>query len=130
MSHFTKLRTKFVDEAVLRKALVRAGYQPTPGPSRIGGWKGQLQAVQIGIPNLRENYGIGFIRERSDRFSAIADWTELEKRDFSQRDFMNAIAQSYGYESVMTSMLPQGFEVASQDHESDGSIRIVLRRAV
>jgi len=128
MSHFTKLRTKMMDETCLRKALARQGYTVPAGPAVIAGWNGQSKTVDVGIPDIGNGYGIGFERERQGMFTAVADWSELNYRGFKRGPFVDSISQAYGIEATLATMQPQGFVVAEQKSETDGSVRIVMRR--
>lgn len=128
MSHFSRVRTKFVDEECLRRALTRSGYPAPPGTATIGGWNGQSQTVEVGIPDVVDGYGIGFDRGVGPAFGAVADWSELRRRGVQQDLFVNKVSQAYGIEATLASMQPQGFAIVEQKNEADGSVRIVMRR--
>lgn len=130
MSHFTKVQTKLVDESCLRAALASAGYRVPEGRCAIGGWLGQSQSVDVGVPDVVDGYGIGFEREQSGGFSAVADWSELAYRGVRRGPFVDRVSQLYGVEATLRSMQPQGFAVAEQATQADGSVRIVMRRVV
>ena len=128
MSHFTKMRTRMVDEQCLRKALAREGYKVPAGRVKIAGWNGQDRLVDVGVPDLGGGYGVGFERNAAEPFEAVADWSELSYLGVKKRTFVNAVSQSYGVEATLASMQTQGYTVAEQNNEADGSVRIVMRR--
>ena len=129
LSHFTRVRTRLVDEACLRAALSRAGYAVPAGRAVIGGWLGDSREVDVGIPDLVDGYGIGFEWDR-ESFAAVADWSELAHRGVRRGEFVDRVSQAYGIEATLSSMQPQGFAVAEQSTLADGSVRIVMRRVV
>lgn len=129
MSHFTKVSTRIVDEPSLRHALSQAGYTVPPGRATIGGWNGQSREVTVGIPNVIDNYGIGFDWEQSRScFSSVADWSELHVRGFDRSRFLRNVTQLYGVEVTTRTMTPQGYALIEQTTQHDGSIRILMRR--
>jgi len=42
--------------------------------------------------------------------------------------FLNKVTQRYAYHSVLSETAKQGFQVAEQQNQADGSIRLVVQR--
>jgi len=98
------------------------------GRTKIGGWFGSNQEVDVGVPDVVGGYGIGFTWEQSGSYAAVADWSELKHRGIRKNEFVNRVSQLYGVQATLRTMEPQGFVVAEQTSQSDGSVRIVMRR--
>ncbi|MFD0899609.1 hypothetical protein [Actinomadura sediminis] len=100
MSHFTRVRTRFADGTVPRRAPAGMGREARP----VG-------------PGVRGRAG----RHANAEFEVCPDGGEHET------GFVNG---ANGYEAVADSTLrKRGFEVYSGNTEKSGDIRVVLRRA-
>jgi hypothetical protein len=128
MSHFTRVRTQLVDEGCLRASLSDAGYVVPAGRTRIGGWLGSDEEVDVGVPDVVDGYGIGFTWEQSGSYAAVADWSELKHRGIRKGEFVGRVSHLYGVQATLRTMEPQGFVVAERTSQADGSVRIVMRR--
>jgi hypothetical protein len=124
MSHFSRIRTQFVDKDLLEKAIQDLGYEVEEGELLLNGFGGNKTFVDLKIP-LRLSYDIGF-KWRGDHFEIIADWFGV--RGVKQKEFEQKLNQRYAYQAARAKMEQQGFDLV-EEAEQNGQIHLVLRRA-
>lgn len=127
MSHFTKIRTRLVDEKTLRAGLERLGYAVVDAQSGVSGWMGGTAKADFKIKPSAHDYEIGFIKSAGS-YTIVADWWGI--RSTSESAFTSSLTQAYGVEGAITSLAAQGFEVGEEVAEKDGTVRLTLRRSV
>jgi hypothetical protein len=125
LSHFTTIKTQFVDKAALLSALRDLGYIPEEGTVEIRGYQGIRTPVEIRVATDNPEYDIGF-RQMSGKYEVVADWFGL--RHIDQKQFIEQLAQRYAYHVTLTKLQEQGFTVSSEEKHADGRIHLVLRR--
>ena len=128
MARFMKFGTQPVDEACPRASLSDVEYVVLAGQTRIGGWLGSDEEVDVGVPDVVDGYWIGFTWEQSGSYAAVADWSELKHRGIRKGEFVGRVSHLYGVQATLRTMEPQGFVVAERTSQADGSVRIVMRR--
>lgn len=126
MSHFTRIRTRLVDEQTLRQALIRLGYEPVAASSGVKGWLGGRTQADFKIKPARGEYEIGFVNE-SGAYTIVADWWGI--RTITQAAFAASITQAYGVVGTLSTLIAQGFELGEEAREEDGTVRLTLRRS-
>lgn len=127
MSHFTRVRTRLLDEATLRAALQHLGYRPEPVGQGVHGYAGKRAEAQFKIRPGRNRYEIGFVPS-SQGYTVVADWWGL--RGMEREEFTRALAQRYALVATRSTLEAKGFHVDEQVEGQDGEIRLVLRRTV
>ena len=121
MSHFTRIRTKLTDIHTVRKALKELGYTVQSG--RVRGYGGQEAQADL-VVKTDSGYDIGF-RDEGSSVVMVADlWGLRINRD----EFLNKVAQRYAYITVVEQAKAQGWQMATEENQEDGSIRLVLQR--
>ncbi|NEQ34192.1 MAG: DUF1257 domain-containing protein [Leptolyngbya sp. SIO4C5] len=127
MSHFSQIKTKIRNLTSLQAALSDVGASWKTGPQPVRGYQGQTQTAEVVIEQ-DNGYDIGFRRnpETSD-YELVAD-LQYWQQPLSVDGFLNQVTQRYAYHTVLTETNQQGFQVAEQQEQADGSIRLVLQR--
>jgi len=127
MSHFTKIRTRLVDEATLRAALKRLGFNAVDARNGVKGWMGGSAQADFKITPGPSDYEIGFVKD-AGRYSIVADWWGINST--SKAKFTANVTQAYGLEGTVATLAEQGFELGEEVTEEDGTVRLTLRRSV
>ena len=134
MSHFSKIRTEIKDEKMLLKCLKKLGLK-VKKKGRISGHEG-TQKVDF-VVRTSDGNNIGFVRDIDGAFQIVADWHGIKdagkmmfaaklKKEFYE--IQNQIRREYALKTVLEKTEKQGFNVIKQEEESDGAIRLVVRR--
>jgi hypothetical protein len=132
MSHFSRLKTTFRDRELLVRCLEEMGYEVRTGGT-VQGYTGQQEvdfSVQAG-----NGYGIGFVQNQGGSYDLVADWWGVKGKNGDRlvaqlQERINRIQREYALRMVMEQTKKDGFEVVEQATETDGSVRIVVRRWV
>jgi hypothetical protein len=125
MSHFTKIRTRLIDEQTLRAGLKRLGYEVLDARSGVNGWMGGTARADFKIKPSARDYEIGFVKD-SGTYNIVADWYGI--RSTSKAAFTANVTQAYAVEGSVVTLAAQGFEVGEEVQEADGTVRLTLRR--
>lgn len=125
MSHFTRVRTRFADGTVLRRALEEMGHEVRPVGRGVRGWMGQRTDAEFKIRPGRGNHEIGFVESKAG-YEVVADWYGV--RGTTEREFVRELRQTYALVSTVSTLRERGFEIDRRSTEESGEIRVVLRR--
>ncbi len=130
MSHYSRVKTLFRHREALIACLKNLGYEVETDIT-IRGHHGE-HTVDIAVTQTK-GYGIGFVRNGDGTYDMVADWwgvTGAGERKIAQqlKDQAGAIQKEYARSMVLSQALADGFELVSQTSETDGTIRIVMRR--
>jgi hypothetical protein len=125
MSHFSHIKTEIRNLVSLKSALSDLGVGWHTGPKPVRGYRGQTQAAEIVIEQAN-GYDIGF-GWNGQEYELIAD-LQFWQQATSVNRFLEQVKQHYALHTVLTSGAQQGFQVAEQQQQEDGSIRLVLQR--
>ena len=121
MSHFSKIKTSFVEEKYILSALKDLDYEYETGKHKLKGFN-QTTEVEI-LVRIRLSYDIG-LKKVGDEYQLIADWFGVrEKKDA----FINQLSQRYAYHATKDKLSQQGFDLIEETNENN-EIRMVLRR--
>jgi hypothetical protein len=125
MSHFSQIKTQLRNLTSLKAALSDLGLDWKDGPTTVRGYQGQTETADVAIeqPN---GYDIGFAWN-GEEYALVTDMQFWQLNGSVDR-FLKQITQRYAFHTVVTSGAQQGFEVAEQVKNEDGSIRLVLQR--
>jgi hypothetical protein len=125
MSHFSQIKTQIRNLQSLKSALTDLGHEWKAGPCEVRGYQGLTETADVAI--AQENgYDIGF-RWNGTEYELVTDlqyWNQVGSVD----RFLKRISQRYAYHAVMTAGRDRGFQVAEEQKNADGSIRLVLQR--
>lgn len=125
MSHFSQIKTQIRDLSSLQDALTDLGMTWKPGPQVVRGYRGQTHDAEVVIEQ-ENGYDIGFSRNQ-DQYELVAD-LQYWQQPLSVEGFLKKITQRYAYHTVLKESTRQGFELAEQQQNQDGTIRLVLQR--
>ena len=125
MSHFSQIKTQIRDLSSLQAALTDLGVSWKSGPQPVRGYQGQTQTAEIVIEQ-ENGYDIGF-SQKDEAYELIAD-LQYWQQPLTVQGFLNRVTQRYAYHTVMQETTNQGFQLAEQQQNQDGSIRLVLQR--
>lgn len=125
MSHFSQIKTQIRDLTSLQAALSDVGVQWKPGPQAVRGYRGQTRDAEVVIQQ-QNGYDVGF-SWNGQEYEMVAD-LQYWNQPWSVEGFLNRVTQRYAYHTVVKETGLQGFQVAEEQRQSDGSIRLVLQR--
>lgn len=125
MSHFSHIKTQIRNLAFLQNALTELRLDWKPGPREVRGYRGQVQTAEVVIEQ-DNGYDLGFCWNGQE-YELVAD-LQFWQQTASVDRFLQKVTQNYAYQAVMSETAKQGFQVAEQQQNQDGSIRLVLQR--
>lgn len=125
MSHFSNIKTQIRNLVSLEAALTDLGIDWQSGPRSVRGYRGQTRSAEVVIEQ-ENDYDIGF-SWNGQEYELIAD-LQYWQQPWSVDGFLNRVTQRYAYQTVMKETSKQGFQVAEQQKNEDGSIRLVVQR--
>ena len=125
MSHFSNIKTQIRNLTSLKAALNDMGIDWKEGPDTVRGYKGQTRKAEI-VVEQENNYDIGFSWNGSE-YELVAD-LECWQQPLSVDGFLKKVTQGYALHTILDESAQQGFQVAQQQKNEDGSIRLVVQR--
>lgn len=125
MSHFSNIKTQIRNLTSLQSALTDLGVDWKSGPETVRGYQGQTRTAEV-VVEQNNDYDIGFSWNGKE-YELIAD-LQYWQQSWSVDGFLNRVTQRYAYHTVMSETAKQGFHVAEQQKNEDGSIRLVVQR--
>lgn len=125
MSHFSNIKTQIRNLDSLKAALTDLGVDWKSGPRSVRGYQGQTRKAEV-VVEQRNDYDIGF-SWNGQEYEMVAD-LQYWQQDLSVEGFLKRVTQSYAYHTVVNETSNQGFQVAEQQKNEDGSIRLVVQR--
>jgi len=125
MSHFSQLKTQIRDLSVLESALSDLGVPWQAGRQTLRGYQGSTATAEVVIPQ-DNGYDIGF-RWNGSSYELVADM-QFWQMPWSVESFLQKVTQKYALKAVLSASQDQGFSVAEQTQQADGSVRLVLQR--
>jgi Protein of unknown function (DUF1257) len=125
MSHFSQIKTQIRNLDSLKDALTDLGIDWKPGLREVRGYRGQTHPVEITIEQ-KNGYDIGF-RWNGKEYELVAD-LQYWQQDLSVDGFLRQVTQRYAYQTVVKETTRVGFQVAEQQKNQDGSIRLLVQR--
>lgn len=130
MSHFSRVKTVFRHRDVLVHCLQEMGYT-IETDTEIQGYHG-LHTVDIAA-RRSSGYALGFVKNADGTFDLIADWYGVAGKKERQvaedlKKQAGSLQKEYAKQMVLEQAKKDGFEVVTETEESDGSVRIVVRR--
>ncbi len=129
ISHFSRIKTALRDQVLLTESLQELGYEVKEGGT-IRGRQGVRQ-VDLSV-STRNGNGIGFIRSDDGTYTLVADWYGIGKKDKMIIENLNQtlarVQGRYAERLIVKKAEEQGFSVIERCEETDGTIRIVVRR--
>jgi Protein of unknown function (DUF1257) len=125
MSHFSQIKTQIRNVESLKEALTDLNIDWKQGPRAVRGYRGQTHDAEITIEQ-DNGYDIGF-EWNGKEYELVAD-LQYWQQDLSVEGFLRKVTQRYAFQTVMKETARAGFQVAEQQKNEDGSIRLVVQR--
>ncbi len=125
MSHFTNIKTQLRNLPSLKSALNDLDIDWKEGEANVRGYQGQTRTAQV-VVEQNNNYDIGF-SWNGEEYELVAD-LQYWQQPLSVDGFLQRITQRYAYHTVVNETSTQGFQIAQEEKNQDGSIRLVLQR--
>lgn len=125
MSHFTRVKTKLVNGDLVARSLSELGIKFVRGNQTIKGFMGGRTKAEFRIPTSNSSYDIG-LDLKNGAYELVADWYGV--RDFKQNELVSNLNKTYSVLATKQSLEEQGFDLVSESKESNGEIRLILRR--
>ncbi len=125
MSHFSQIKTQIRNLDSLKEALTDLDINWKPGTREVRGYQGQTHAAEVTIEQ-DNGYDIGF-KWNGLEYELVSD-LQYWQQNLSVDGFLRQVTQRYAYQTVVKETTRAGFEVAEQQKNKDGSIRLVVQR--
>jgi len=125
MSHFSQIKTQILSLEPLQKALTDLGVSWKSGESPLRGYRGETTTAEVVIQQ-DNGYDVGF-KWNGSNYELVADM-QYWQQPWTVESFLNKVSQGYAVQSVMAESQNQGFALAEQTQQADGSVRLVLQR--
>lgn len=125
MSHFSQIKTQIRNIDSLKDALTELGIDWKQGPREVRGYRGQTHNAEVTIEQ-ENGYDIGF-RWTGKEYELVAD-LQYWQQDLSVEGFLRRVTQRYAYQTVVKETARAGFQIAEQQKNEDGSIRVLVQR--
>ena len=125
MSHFSQIKTQIRNLSSLKAALNDLAIDWKEGPATVRGYQGQTHSAEVVIEQENQ-YDVGF-RWNGTEYELVAD-LQYWQQPLTVNGFLNQVSQRYAYHTVMNATSEQGFQVAEEQKNEDGSIRLVVQR--
>ena len=124
MSCFVRIATKLVDRDIVQQAAAELGHPVIAGTTEARGWSGRRERADF-VLRTGTDYDIGAVRTAEGSYDFVADWSMTH---VDQKTFVNRLTQKYSTLRVTQAAKKKGFNVAHQEVDAKGSVRLVLRR--
>jgi hypothetical protein len=125
MSHFSNIKTQIRNLTSLKASLTDLGIDWKEGPTTVRGYQGQTRTAEIVIEQ-DNNHDIGF-SWNGNEYELVAD-LQYWQQPLSVEGFLRKVTQGYAFHTVLSESVKQGFQIAEQQKNEDGSIRLVVQR--
>ncbi|MFM7574578.1 MAG: DUF1257 domain-containing protein [Snowella sp.] len=125
MSHFSNIKTKIRDLTALKTSLTNLGINWKEGPRAVRGYQGQTLTAEV-VVEQANNYDIGF-SWNGQEYELVAD-LQYWQQPLTVDGFLKQVTKGYALETILQESAKQGFQVAEQTNNQDGSIRLVVQR--
>ncbi len=127
MSHFSTVKTELRKREPLLQALHDLGYLPQEGKHLVRGYRGQTVQADLAI-SMSKGGDIGFRWNSStEAYELVAD-LDLWRESVPVERFLSQLTQRYALNTVLSASAQEGFELAEQKSNIDGSIELVVTR--
>ena len=127
MSHFSTVKTQLRKREPLLQALHDLGYCPQEGEKLVRGYRGQTVKAEVAV-TIAKGGDIGFRWNDSTQAYELVTDLDLWQQQIPVERFLSKLTQRYALNSVLTATAEEGFEVAEEKRNLDGSIELVVTR--
>ena len=127
MSHFSTVKTELRQREPLLSALKDLGFDPEVGHRTVRGYRGQTVTAEMAVPMV-DGGDFGFrMNAETGAYELVTD-LDLWKQPIPVERFLSKLTQCYALNSVLAASQNEGFSVAEQTVQQDGSIELVVTR--
>ncbi len=127
MSHFSTVKTQLRKREPLLQALLDLGHVPEEGERVVRGFRGQTVKAEVAVV-MDKGGDIGFRWNESTQAYELVTDLDLWKQQIPIERFLAQLTQRYALNTVLSATSEEGFEVAEQKNNLDGSIELVVTR--
>ena len=127
MSQFSTVKTELRDRESLLAALRDLGQEPSSGEQPVRGYRGQTVTADLCCPQS-EGGDIGFRWNSAEQHYELVTDLDLWKQSVPVERFLAQLTQRYALQSILRSSAEEGYQVAEQRQQADGSIELVVTR--
>ena len=127
MSHFSTVKTQLRKREPLLQALHDLGYCPQEGQKLVRGYRGQTVEAEVAV-TIAKGGDIGFRWNDSTQAYELVTDLDLWQQQIPVERFLSKLTQRYAINTVLTATAEEGFEVAEEKRNLDGSIELVVTR--
>ena len=127
MSHFSTVKTQLRKREPLLQALNDLGYCPQEGERLVRGYRGQTVKAEVAVP-MSEGGDIGFRWNESTQAYELVTDLDLWRQQIPVERFLSKLTQRYAVNTLLSATNEEGFEVAEEKNNLDGSIELVVTR--
>ena len=127
MSHFSTVKTELRDRESLLAALRDLGQEPSAGEQPVRGYRGQTVTADL-CCSQSEGGDIGFRWNSAEQHYELVTDLDLWKQSVPVERFLAQLTQRYALQSILRSSAEEGYQVAEQRQQADGSIELVVTR--
>jgi len=125
MSHFSNIKTKIRNLNSLKQALKDLEIVWKDGSGTVRGYKGQTHQAEVVIEQDNTcDFGFCWNSRENELVADMQYW----QQPLTVQGFLRQVTQRYAYHTVVESTASQGFSIAEQSNNEDGSIRLVVQR--
>lgn len=125
MSHFSNIKTKIRNLNSLKAALKDLDIDWKDSSGSVRGYQGQTHQAEVVIEQ-DNSYDFGFCWNGSE-YELVAD-LQYWQQPLTVNGFLRQVTQRYAYHTVVNETANQGFAIAEETNQEDGSIRLVVQR--
>lgn len=125
MSHFSNIKTKIRNLNFLKAALKDLDVDWKNSSGVVRGYQGQTHQAEVVIEQ-NNSYDFGFCWNGSE-YELVAD-LQYWQQPLTVDGFLRQVTQRYAYHTVVNETANQGFAIAEETNQKDGSIRLVVQR--
>ena len=127
MSHFSTVKTQLRKREPLLQALHDLGYCPQEGAKLVRGYRGQTVKAEVAV-TMTKGGDIGFRwNDATQTYELVTD-LDLWKQQVPVERFLSQLTQRYAFNTVLAATTEEGFEIAEEKRNLDGSIELVVTR--
>ena len=127
MSHFSTVKTQLRKREPLFQALVDLGFIPQEGENEIRGYRGQTVKAELAV-RIDKGGDIGFRWNKAAGTYELVTDLDLWQQSVPVERFLSKLTQRYAFNAVVAETAKEGFQIAEQKNNIDGSIELVVTR--
>ncbi|WP_320666936.1 DUF1257 domain-containing protein [Prochlorococcus sp. MIT 1307] len=127
MSHFSTVKTQLRKKTPLLQALLDLGLCPLEGERMVRGYRGQTVKAEVAV-TMTQGGDIGFRWNEATKTYELVTDLDLWKQQVPIERFLAQLTQRYALNTVLTATVEEGYQVAEEKRNLDGSIELVVTR--